>query len=297
MLRTPISRLRAPRSYTFCRQPNRTIWSWRRAKPSVPTIYQPRTDPWFSPIFLLIGLVPVLTFSLGTWQLNRLKWKVNLIDELQEKLELPALSLPKRIKCASYSILFMLNSEVSFSLDVIPEFAFRKVVVRGKWDHEHEMVVGPRPQEDVHGSHVITPLIREDGSTVLVDRGFVSKDIAAENSFTRELGEVEVLGLLRTTPARNAFTPTNDPERGIWYWNDIPAMAEYAGGSKAGVQPVFVERIFGTNPPRSLSCTKLTARVEGHAGEANQRIEKGIPVGRPATVDLRNAHLSYVITW
>ena len=36
---------------------------------------------------------------------------------------------------------------------------------------------------------------------------------------------------------------------------------------------------------------------EGHAGEANTRISKGIPVGRPRTVELRNSHLSYVITW
>jgi cytochrome oxidase assembly protein ShyY1 len=36
---------------------------------------------------------------------------------------------------------------------------------------------------------------------------------------------------------------------------------------------------------------------EGHVGDAAMRISKGIPVGRPPTVDLRNAHMSYVITW
>lgn len=47
---------------------------------------------------LLIGFIPVFTFALGTWQLQRLKWKVNLIDELEEKLQLQPLSLPPRIK-------------------------------------------------------------------------------------------------------------------------------------------------------------------------------------------------------
>jgi len=37
--------------------------------------------------------------------------------------------------------------------------------------------------------------------------------------------------------------------------------------------------------------------VEGHAGEATRRVDRGIPVGRPPTVELRNSHLSYVITW
>lgn len=41
----------------------------------------------------------------------------------------------------------------------------------------------------------------------------------------------------------------------------------------------------------------MNRSAEGHAGEANTRIEKGIPVGRPPTIDLRNSHLSYVITW
>ena len=43
----------------------------------------------------------------------------------------------------------------------------------------------------------------------------------------------------------------------------------------------------------------LTApcKIEGHAGEAGTRLSKGIPIGRAPTVDLRNAHLSYVITW
>jgi cytochrome oxidase assembly protein ShyY1 len=37
--------------------------------------------------------------------------------------------------------------------------------------------------------------------------------------------------------------------------------------------------------------------ADGHAGDAASNLSKGIPVGRSATVDVRNAHLSYVITW
>lgn len=36
---------------------------------------------------------------------------------------------------------------------------------------------------------------------------------------------------------------------------------------------------------------------EGHEGEATSNTNKGIPVDRPAMVDVRNAHLLYVITW
>lgn len=35
----------------------------------------------------------------------------------------------------------------------------------------------------------------------------------------------------------------------------------------------------------------------GRSGDAASCLSKGIPLGRAATVDVRNAHLSYVITW
>ncbi|KAG6911618.1 hypothetical protein DXG01_011921 [Tephrocybe rancida] len=209
---------------------------------------------------LLIGFIPVFTFALGTWQLQRLKWKVNLIDELEEKLQLQPLSLPPKI-----------------NMSVIPEFVYRKVSLKGRWDHARTILLIPRVRDGVHGAHVVTPLIRENGSTVLVDRGFVSNDFIS--NFQNEDGEVEIVGMLRTSQPRNSFTPDNKPEEGKWYWTDVDAMAEHAGGQQAGVQPVFVEQIF-----------------DGHAGEAGTRLSKGIPIGRAATIDLRNAHLSYVIT-
>jgi surfeit locus 1 family protein len=107
------------------------------------------------------------------------------------------------------------------------------------------MHLAPRVREGVHGVHVITPLIRDNGSTVLVDRGFVSKEAASRSSDQQDQGVVEVLGMLRTSQSRNTFTPDNHPEDGIWYWADINAMAEFAGGVQGGVQPVFVEQIFG----------------------------------------------------
>ncbi|KAH9486530.1 Surfeit locus protein 1 [Psilocybe cubensis] len=238
--------------------------SWlSRPKISVPAIYKARQESWIKPTMILVGFMPIFTFSLGVWQLQRLKWKINLIDELEEKLQLQPLILPPNI-----------------NLSVIPEFVFRRVSIKGKWDHAHTMLLSPRVRDGIHGFHVVTPLIRENGSTIIVDRGFVSKDSLSSETLNAETGEVEILGMLRTSQPRNLFTPDNDPDQGKWYWTDVDRMANYAGGEAAGVQPVFVEQIF-----------------EGHAGEAHTRIGKGIPVGRAPTVDLRNSHLSYVITW
>lgn len=130
---------------------------------------------------------------------------------------------------------------------MIPEFTFRRVLLRGRWDHARAMLLGPRVRDGSHGYHVITPLVRTDGSTVLVDRGFIGKDFA-DHYVRDEEGEIEVLGMLRTSHKRNSFTPDNQPAEGKWYWADIDSMAESAGGETAGVQPVFIEQIFGEYP-------------------------------------------------
>ncbi|KAF7979407.1 hypothetical protein HWV62_42522 [Athelia sp. TMB] len=199
-----------------------------------------------------MGFMPFFTFGLGTWQLQRLQWKVNLIDELREKLEREPISLPQQVK---------------------------KVYLKGTWDHKHTMLLGPRVREGAQGYNVVTPLIRPDGSTVLVDRGFVLKEHVENGALNQARGEVELLGMIRTSQNRNSFTPDNHPEKGQWYWTDVQAMADYAGGEAAGVQPVFVEEIF-----------------EGYAGEAGVRVSRGIPLGREPTVDVRNSHLSYIAT-
>jgi len=167
----------------------------------------------------------------------------------------------------------------------------------GKWDYDHTIIVGPRTRDGTAGYHVITPLVRSNGTTVLVDRGFVSKD--AMEKFSKATStdeEVFVQGMLRVSQVRNSFTPDNHPEKSEWYWIDIDAMAEHVGGEKSNVQPVLVEEIFGT---RSLDKRSFVtdSRVEGHAGEAAARLKEGIPVGKSPVVEMRNSHMSYVVTW
>ncbi|KAH9835924.1 SURF1-domain-containing protein [Rhodofomes roseus] len=223
---------------------------------SAPSIYKAKKQRWITPTMVLVGFIPIFTFALGTWQVQRLKWKVALIDELEEKLQREPMTLPKRI-------------------NAVPDFAFRKVTLKGHWDVDHAVLLGPRVRNGTNGYHLVVPLVRENGSTVLVDRGFVSKELADSCKRHLESGDVEILGMLRTTHKRNAFTPDNHPEKGEWYWADVDAMAEYAGGERAGVQPVLVEEIF----------------------EISSRLKRGVPVGRAPVVDVRNSHASYVATW
>jgi surfeit locus 1 family protein len=79
------------------------LWFLNPSKKSVPTIYKARQEPWLTPTMVLLGVMPIFTFALGTWQLKRLKWKINLIDELEEKLHSQPLQLPPSIKFSTIS--------------------------------------------------------------------------------------------------------------------------------------------------------------------------------------------------
>lgn len=68
-----------------------------------PLIYnrpqQRKGKPWYkSPVLYVLAILPMFTLWLGFWQLRRLKWKVSLMDELDDKLRRDPLRFPRNIK-------------------------------------------------------------------------------------------------------------------------------------------------------------------------------------------------------
>ncbi|KAG9128004.1 surf-like protein [Ceratobasidium sp. 392] len=239
---------------------------------------------WTSPTTLVLGFIPVFTFGLGTWQIQRLQWKLALIDELEEKARREPLILPKRV-----------------NLSALPEFAYRRVLLTGTWDPDpsHTVILGPRTRDNVLGYHIISPLIRPNGASgVLVDRGFVSRDVLERARQTAAnvrpeiariatlvadaagQGTVQVEGMIASTPKRNRFTPDNKSEVGEWYWADADAMSKVASGNTGDVQAVLIDELF-----------------EGDGAEASRRSAHGIPIGRSPEIELRNMHATYAATW
>ncbi|KAI7875111.1 SURF1-domain-containing protein [Lichtheimia hyalospora FSU 10163] len=239
---------------------------WRRAFYSTSA-----SDAESSPVFrpkrrfgfgtILLCTVPFVAFGLGTWQVQRLRWKVNLIQDLHDRMAMRAIPLPRRI-----------------NKDALPDYEYRKVAVDGVFQHDKEILLGPRTRGDGQvGYFIITPLVRENGTTILVKRGWVS--MAKKERHTRPdsltQGIVHVEGLLRTSERTNTFTPNNDPVRNQWYWADVDAMANITGA-----EPMLVERVTDKSSSTDFSL-----------------IDCGIPVGRLPSVEIRNNHLEYIITW
>jgi surfeit locus 1 family protein len=78
---------------------SRSVWQTTRtyASPSFVPSKQPRPRPSMAKL-AFVGFFPIAAFGLGTWQMKRLRWKVELIEMLEERVSLPAVPLPRRIR-------------------------------------------------------------------------------------------------------------------------------------------------------------------------------------------------------
>lgn len=213
--------------------------------------------------FLL--LIPVSTFGLGTWQIKRLQWKKGLIKELESRTTAPVLDLPENID--------ELRSK---------DLEYRRVILRGIFEHSEELHVYPRSlNEGTHGGvgfgrqpksggHIITPFkITDTGQRIFVNRGWVPKDkIKPEKRQEGQIeGEVEMVGFIRQGEKRQPFQGKNRPEKNHWFSRDLDAMAEVTG-----CLPILVDADAASTVP-------------------------GGPRGGQTRVYLRNEHLQYIITW
>ncbi|KAK5112404.1 hypothetical protein LTR85_011513 [Meristemomyces frigidus] len=219
---------------------------------------------------LILTAIPVTAFVLGCWQVQRLGWKTDLIARFEDRLVRDPLPLPPQV-----------------DPDAIKDFDYRRVYARGRLRHDQEMLIGPRLHDGNDGYLVVTPLDRSEqypayaakgiNTTVLVCRGWITKDKAAQSTRPEGLptGEVVVEGLLREPWKKNTFTPDNQPGQEKWYFPDVHEMAGHVGS-----QAVWVEE---TMKPDLLA--------------SYDREAKGIPIGRAPEVNLRNNHVQYIFTW
>lgn len=150
-------------------------------------------------------------------------------------------------------------------------FAYRRVQLSGRFHHDKELYLTPRTLEGRLGVHVLTPFTFDAGAVVLVDRGWVPVErIAASNRPEGQvLGALRLEGITRPLARPNAFTPDNEAANNRWYWVDLPAMEKAVG---MPLLPILVEAGSDPNPG-------------------------GLPIGRVGTIDIRNDHLSYAVTW
>lgn len=177
-------------------------------------------------------LVAVVFLGLGTWQVQRLFWKLDLIERVEARIGAEPVPAPARPDWPG----------VTAAAD-----EYRKVTATGTFDHARETLVQAVTELGA-GFWVLTPLIQTDGGTILVNRGFLPAD-KRDPAFRVEgatQGPARVTGLLRMSEPGGAFLRSNDPAGGRWYSRDVAAIASAQG--LQNVAPYFIDADATPNP-------------------------------------------------
>lgn len=213
-----------------------------------------RQPKWIIATVVVLALAAVFV-RLGIWQLDRLAERrlTNAVGE--ERLEAAPVDLSTLL-------------EETADLDSLQ---YRRVTVDGEHDSSEEMLIRSQVELGQAGFHVITPLVRNGGSAVLVNRGWVpitmdTPPVDAEPASGRQTVE----GWVHLTQTRP------------------PLGQEEPPGDLDVLNRVDIERI-GRQTPHELAPVYVVAMGEGSD-------DLPIRVDPPDFTD-EGPHLGYAIQW
>jgi surfeit locus 1 family protein len=160
--------------------------------------------------------------ALGTWQVYRRTWKLDLISRVDTRVHAPAVAAPgvrewPSVAARTHEYRHVQASGTYLNASATPVHALTELG-SGYW--------------------ILTPLRVADGSIILINRGFVPVDGPA--AAAREaLGPTTVTGLLRMTEPGGGLLRRNDPSANRWYSRDVRAIADARGLHT--VAPYFID--------------------------------------------------------
>jgi surfeit locus 1 family protein len=168
-------------------------------------------------VALCLGLT-ILFAGLGIWQVQRLFWKLDLIERVDARVHATPAPLPT-------------------NLDALrpQDIEYRRVRVSGRLQNERQTFVDALTELGP-GDWVLTPLQTSQG-TILINRGFVPKNM--RDKVSSPAGDVAVTGLLRLSEPGGRFLRANDPVQDRWYSRDVAAIAAKRGLGPTA--PVFID--------------------------------------------------------
>jgi surfeit locus 1 family protein len=212
-----------------------------------------------------VVLAVIFFVSLGNWQVRRLTYKTTLAAQVTSRLGERPIPLPPP------TVWPAMDPE---AMDYTPVRLTGHYLLAKEF-HVFATLLDPKGQEGGVGWWIFTPFVEPDGTTVIVNRGFVPDRLkdATTRAQGQTGGEIIVTGLLRRPEGRNFFTPANDLSRNRWFTRDPLAMARELGLSTESTLPFYIDAGKDMTPP------------------------DGFPQAGETIIDFSNNHLGYAMTW
>lgn len=218
---------------------------------------------------LVLAVVAVLV-TLGQWQVQRLDERRDQNALLAERIAAPALSV----------------EDLAGDPD-LDEAAleYRRVTVTGTYLPEEELLLEGRERRGQSGRDSFLPLALDDGTSVLVRRGWVPRELGPPplEDAAPPPGEVTVEGYLERSVPEPGFGPSNPPE-GELAILQVPDVARIAPQLPGDTFPMIV-RLTAQDPPPVAS-----PDVAARGLEPLPAVYEQVPFDE-------GSHLSYAVQW
>ncbi|MEL6915369.1 MAG: SURF1 family cytochrome oxidase biogenesis protein [Pseudomonadota bacterium] len=148
----------------------------------------------------------VTMVGLGNWQIQRLGWKLDLIEAVETRA---------------------FSAEVEAPTGAVSEEAdeYLRVEVAGSFLFDETRRVKAVTDLGL-GNWLLTPLDTSD-RVIWINRGFIPQNFAGE--IEEPAGPQRVTGLLRITEPEGTLLERNDPEAERWVARDVAVLSETAG--------------------------------------------------------------------
>ncbi len=225
------------------------------------------TPKWLVRHVLVVALVATMIL-LAFWQLRRLDEKRTYKELVEARQEQPA---------ADVESLVPADADVgAASVDAV---LYRSVRAVGTYEAADTVVVENRTYNAAPGAWVLTPLRLDDGTAVIVNRGFIGFDRSGTIvPPPPPAGRVTVTGLVFPSQRRGSFGPTDAPEGRLGELARVD-LGRYAAQLAYPILPAYVQLVT-TDPPEPPS-----------AAGAPELVALGPP--EPGL----GPHLSYAVQW
>jgi surfeit locus 1 family protein len=219
-----------------------------------------RPVPWqriILPSFIALPILAIL-LGLGSWQIQRLNWKLGILAELQAAAARPP---------------------VEATAQVPP---FTRITATGRFRPGAEAIYALEVRGTVLGGSLVAVLDREGLPPLLVERGWIPLE---GGNVERPAGEVTVSGYARPTERHGLISARDDPAGKRFYTFAISDMAEALG------VPYALEYALSVVVPRAGA-----AALSG-LGSTPAPSRGPLPDPASAFPEPNNPHLGYAITW
>lgn len=164
------------------------------------SVYGFLRSPRWAGLAIVTGVLTFAFVSLGLWQLERLDQVREDNDVISARLATEAESLEEVVD----------RGDPPSAAGAA--HAFRRVIAVGVFDPAEEVLIRSQTHNGVAGFHVVTPLLLDESSAILVNRGWVPLEFDTPPvPSAPDAGVVTVELILQATQERSRFGPA-DPD-------------------------------------------------------------------------------------